>query len=201
MQQELRSNRSNPIRLITIAALLLGLGACGSTTLEQTWTSTAARQQPPLQNVVTMFLSENETIRRTGEDQMARDLAKKGVRATPSYAVLHEELKELDATTKSRLATLGYDGVVTMRVVERYQELEYMPGIYDSYWYGYPGFYSGGYGYTQTVSRVETKAVSLKTGQVLWLGLTRTVADDPHTVIDDTSKIIAEQITDNGIGV
>ena len=204
MQHVHRSSRRNPIKLITItiAAIVLGLGACGSTTLEQTWTSAAARQQALLQNVVTMFFSENETVRRAGEDQLARDLSKKGVRATPSYAIVQGEgLKDLDDAMKSKLASLGYDGVVAVRVVEKYQELDYMPGMYDSYWWGYPGYYSSGGYYTETVVRVETKAYSLRTGEVLWLGLTRTVADDAGTVIGDTSKIVAEQLTHNGIGV
>lgn len=198
--------RSSLTTMIAIAIAAAAPAACGpTTTVEQTWTSGQALGQPPLKRVVTVFFSENETLRRAGEDQLARELAAKGVQATPAYAVLsQEEQRNLD-TVKSKLLAQGYDGIVTMRIVDRYQELEYMPSTFDGYW-GYaspyfysPGFYSPGYAYTETVVRVETTAYSLRTNRLMWSALTRTVGDEARALIDDTSDVVAEQLTRRGL--
>lgn len=194
------------IRLSAIVVAALIVHACTPMTeIEQTWTSPTAMQRPPLEQVVTIFFANNQTMRRAGEDQMARDLAAQGVRATPAYAILTEdETRNLD-TVKQKLRARGYDGVVTMRVVDRYQELEYAPSTFTGYW-GYaspyfysPGFYSPGYAYTETVVRVETNAYSLRTDQLVWSALTRTVDGDSGDVIDDTSEVIARQLTQRGL--
>lgn len=72
---------------------------------EKTWTTPAAKTTGPLTSIVTVFHSDNETIRRAGEDQLARDLIKKGVRATPSYAVVAPNEKVEDEATKAKLLT------------------------------------------------------------------------------------------------
>lgn len=205
MQYKLRA-RSSLNRLVAIAITALTFAACApSTTIEQTWTSPTVRSEPPLQNVVTVFFSDNVTIRRAGEDQLARDLIRKGVNATPSYAIFQdEELSDLDAV-KAKLATMGYDGVVTMRIVDRYQELDYMPPTFDGYWgsaYPYfysPGYYSSGYAYTETVVRVETSAYSLRTNKLVWSALTKTYGDEADDLIDETSRVIASQLTERGL--
>jgi len=205
MQSNHRS-RSVVNKLIAMTIGVLVAAGCGSSTnLEQTWTTPVARTQPPLQNVVTVFFSDNVTIRRAGEDHLAADLLGKGVRATPSYAVLQNgELSQLE-TVKSKLTSMGYDGMVTMRIVEKHHELEYLPPTFDGYWgYAYPyffapGIYSPGYLYTETVVRVETAAYSLRTGQLVWSALTKTIGDDADKLIHETSRVIAGELTKKGL--
>lgn len=195
-----------PVRLTKLAAIALAglaFAACTpTTTLEQTWTMPAARNEPPLQRVVTVFSSDNVTIRRAGEDQLARDLRKKGVDATPSYAVLAStEPAETDAT-RSKLRAMGFDGMVVMTIVDRYQQLEYSPASYDWGWgwgwgYGYSGY--GAAPYTETVVRIETRAYSLRTNQLVWSALTRTEGDEAGQLIDDTSEVVAGALTRRGL--
>ena len=208
MRYELRDRSSSLSRLAAIALAIAGLAvaACGSaTTVEQTWTSPTARGQPPLQRVVTVFFSDNETIRRAAEDHLARELYSKGVEATPSYAILRQDEMANREAMKTKLLGMGYDGIVTMRVVDRYQELEYMPSTFDGYWgYAYPyfyspGSYSPGYAYTETVVRVETSAYSLRTNQLVWSAVTKTRGEEADKVIDDTSRVIATQLTKRGL--
>jgi hypothetical protein len=205
MQYKLRARRSLN-RLVALAITALTFAACTpSTSIEQTWTSPTVRRDPPLQNVVTVFFSDQVTVRRAGEDQLARDLIARGVHATPSYAILQDaELSNLDAV-KSKLVTMGYDGIVTMRVVDRTQELDYMSPTFDGYWgsaYPYfysPGYYSSGYAYTETIVRMETNAYSLRTNRLMWSALTRTYGDEADDLIDETSRVIASQLTGRGL--
>jgi len=192
---------------IAFAIMIGGLTftACyPSTEIEQTWTSGSVRNDPPLRRVVTVMFSSNETVRRSTEDQLARDLIAKGVEATPSYAILGEaELKDV-AKVRARLLEMGYDGVVSMRVVDRYQEIEYAPSSFYGYWgYNSPYFYGSdfgyGYGYTETVVRMETTVYSLRTNKLVWSALTKTYGDETHDLIDDTSRIISSQMMKRGL--
>ncbi|MDX2086267.1 MAG: hypothetical protein SFX73_00400 [Kofleriaceae bacterium] len=159
--------------------------------------------------VVTVFFSDNETARRAAEDQLARDLLARGVRASPSYAVLSEKDKENadSEAVRAKLTSMGFDGIVMMHIVDRHEDLEYSPATFSGYWsYGYPyfygpGLYGPGYAYTEVVSRIETKAYSLKNGQLVWSAITKTVTEDEDQkpLIDQTTEVIATQLTKRGL--
>lgn len=104
---------------------------------------------------------------------------------------------------KEKLRTLGADGVVVMRLVDREHQLEYIPPDFDMYWgLAWPGVYSPGYAYTETIVRMETTAYSLRDIQLVWSALSKTV--DPRNaraLINDVTKIVAEQLTKRGIVV
>lgn len=199
--------RSSLTKLLVAAGISLAAACAPATTVEQSWTSPTARQQQPLQRVVTVYFSDNETARRAGEDQLARELLARGVRASPSYAVLGDKEPADSEAVRTKLVGLGFDGVVMMRLVDQHQELEYSPSTFSGYWsYGYPyfyspGFYSPGYAYTETISRIETKAYSLKSGQMVWSALTKTTTDeqDQKQLIDETTEVIATQLTQQGL--
>jgi len=197
-------------KLLTIGvAAMLGASCAGpSTTVDAVWTSPTARQQPRLHKVVTIFLSEDMTMRHAGEDQLARELAATGVQATPGYTIFGDVPQDKNdvAAMKARLRSMGYDGVVTLRIVDREQNVESTPSTFDTYWgywghsyYGY-GYGSPGYLYTETTYRVEAAAYSLNTGELVWSGLTKTIdPDDMHDLIDDTTEVIAGELHRRGL--
>jgi hypothetical protein len=184
--------------LLAIAGAALIFGACGgpSTTLDQSWAA-PARSRPQMQRVVTLFVGQSVTMRHHAEDQLARDLRGRGLDATSSYSVIGDEpITDIEAA-KPKLLALGYDGLVTMRIIDREQTIESVPG-FDGYYgyYGYYGGWGGDYLYPQTVYRIETVAYSLHTGRLVWSGTTRSV--DPDTMdelIEDTTEVIAGELT------
>ncbi len=202
----------SPPRAIALAIALIAGAACApSTTVDQVWTSPRARTEPPFRKVVTIFITDSVTMRHAGEDHLAQDLAKQGIAATPGYAVFGNDVHDMRNVNamKSRLLSLGYDGVVTMRVVARDQEIEGTPGTFDAYWgYWGPGYwgpywsgaYWPGYAYTETIYRLESAAYSLRDGQLVWSALTSTV--DPsstHQLVDQTSEVVASRIARSGL--
>jgi hypothetical protein len=204
----------NPAVLIGALAIAVGAAACApSTTLEQGWMTPHAYNQPPLTRVVTVFVSESAAVRRGAEDKMAQELSARGVMATPAYSVITDQeasalanLTHPQAATLSpvadKLRSMGFDGIVTLRIIERQQNLEYAPGA--GYWgtWGYWGGYWGypGYAYTEMVYRTETNAYSLRTNQLVWAGLIKSVdPESAHKLIDDTTKIVASQLTKRGL--
>lgn len=200
-----------PPRMIAIAIALI-VGACApATTVDQVWTSPQARAQPPFKKVVTIFITDSQTLRHAGEDRLAQDLANQGVAATPGYAVFGSEPPDMSdvKAMRNRLLSLGYDGVVTMRLVSRDQEVVGSPGTFDAYWgYWGPGYwgpywsgaYWPGYAYTQTTYRLESAAYSLRNNQLVWAALTSTV--DPsstHQVVDENTEVIASRLARSGL--
>ena len=198
-----------------LLALALALGACEATTsLEQSWTASALHNQPSptLTHVVTVYVSDSATLRRAGEDQLALDLAKKGVAAVPSYTFLTDaDARELEHINKqppgvvdeltSRLRRLGYDGVVTMRIVDSQEHVHYTPPTYYYGGWGYPwgwsdGIYWPAYTDTYTTFHTETNAYSLRTGALVWSGLIKSVApESAPQMLHETSQIVAEHLT------
>ena len=196
MQSEFRTHHANG-RVIVIA-LALALGACAgsATQIDQAWVAPASPSTHQMQHVATVYLSDNVTMRHSAEDKLASDLYQIGVRATPSYTVLGDaiDIKDVD-NIKTRLRNQGYDGMITMKVVERQQELESSPS-YDWYWgwygYGYPGY--GADVYTETIYRLETSAYDLRTNRVVWSVMTKTTEpENAQELINDTSKVVTRK--------
>jgi hypothetical protein len=201
-----------------VSALLFAVlaGACASSTsVEAKWTPPPAQASVPLTKIVTVFISNSESIRRAGEDRLARELLESGTAATPAYQVIGPDdraavdgvLKQSGSpqsdAIKDRLRTMGYDGIVTMQIVDKEQELVYSPsyyGSYGGYWgYGYCYPYGGGWGgssvYTQSTYRTETTAYSLRTGRVVWAGRLKTV--DPKNakhLLGSTAKRVTHEL-------
>src|SRR5688572_27763607 len=121
LREEHMLNRTSLTKLLVAAGL--SLSACyPATTVEQSWTSPTAMQSQPLQRVVTVYFSDNETARRAGEDQLARELNARGVRATPAYSLLADNELTDSKVVKDKLLGLGFDGVVIMRLVDQREE-------------------------------------------------------------------------------
>jgi len=192
-------------RLLAALPLLVGLGACGSATqTEQVWMPNRVTPEPPLQNVVALFQSDNVTVRRAGEDRLARELAEQGVRATPAYTILtDQEVGDIELV-RSTLAAKGYDGIVTMKLVDREQTVEYVPGFdggyYGEYMYYGHGLYVPDHSYTETTYRVEASAYSLRSHEIVWSGIISTInPDDAREMIRDTTEEAVEQLSTRGV--
>src|SRR4051812_7606022 len=197
---------------LALVALALALVACAGphTSVELAWTAPDA-QSAPVHRVVTLFVSRDVALRRPAEDEMARQLVERGVEARPAYQLLsRDDLSNLNAA-KAKLRGLGYDGVITMRMVGEEQTLNYVPPSFDAYWtwaspyffwpgYYAPGYYSPGYAYTTTIVRMETEAYSLTDDRLVWAALSKTT--DPgnaRELIENVTKTVATRLTDQGL--
>lgn len=194
----------SPFRTANLLGLLLLLtfAACGSNTnIDQTWTAPRAAVRP-LQKVVTVFISDDITMRHAGEDQLMRDLRARGVDATPAYAILGDKKIEDVQSVKAKLRERGFDGVVTMRVVDRDTAVETAPATFEGYWgyWGTVGYTNYTDVYVATVYRLETAMYSLDTGRLIWSALTRTVdPDTANELLRETTKVIASEVTQRGL--
>jgi hypothetical protein len=166
---------------------------CTTASIEQTW---RAPDAATLTHVVTLSPVSDPTTRRSAEDQLAAQLSRHGVRATPAYAILTYQDRNDKRRIASVLAAQGFDGIVSMRLVGVHQQLEYYPG-FDAYWGG-----AWGSVVPETVVRVAISAYSLPSKQLVWSATSKSV--DPNSVpqvIGDVSKVATDRLArDHVIG-
>jgi hypothetical protein len=186
---------------------VLALSGCGGgTTFQTTWKAPYAG---PLgfkgQKVVAMVVVPDVATRRGAEEELARELTRRGVEGLPASAVIPEnEIKDKDKV-KSRLEKAEVAGVVVMQVTGKEQELTASGPTYGGPMYG--GFYGGWYGWgwgmpayspgyirTDTLVYVETLVYSLKQDKLVWAGKSKSTNPDRVDALikDIVSGVVAD---------
>jgi hypothetical protein len=165
-------------------------GCSTTTTFVNTWKAPDAAPLTlrPGDVVVAMVISRNEASRRSGEDALAAELSRRGLRVKPAYTVLSVEQA---MEKESALATLRATGAVAAFVVRPLQTTRtatYVPPTYGSpvpygawgpyYGYGWAAPYSPGYVVTDTVLRLEVLAYDLRQEKLVWAGQSETTNPD-----------------------
>ena len=190
-------------------ALVVAVGAfgCATTQFKSTWRDPAA--QPITlwgQKVAAFMISPNESTRRSGEDILARELTARGVTGIPGYQLTGAQPVKDSEALRRQLAQAGIEGSVILRVVDRRQEVNYIPGgpAYGSmygYWdYGWGVAGSPGYLTTDTIVSVETLVYSIRQDKLLWGGVSETI--DPRNLdsfIKDIVKAAGEEMKKAGL--
>lgn len=179
---------------ILISFLLV---SCTSTRIVSSWKEPNKQVQiNKLSKVLVIALFKSETNRRKAEDQMVGYLNGKGV---VSYNYLDADFnKNKIETLRDKIKADGFDGVVTMSLMDVDREKLYVPGNYELYPTNYRtlnGYYARGWanystpGYYETTKTftVETNIFSVKENKIIWTGQTQTT--DPNGVTQMTEEI------------
>ena len=187
--------------LLMFAAL--GLAACDSTDFESTWQDPSTRTLDLRTEAVAGFLlSSNESVRRSFEANLANELNKRGIEATPGYELVPTDVTDKDETLED-LQGSRMDHAIFMRVVDREKEISYVPGtawypgpFYDPFYAGFGGpwssFYEPGYYVVDTVVSVETLVYSVPDSKLLWAGLSKTM--NPSEVDDFVEDLVSAAV-------
>jgi len=170
-----------------LAAAAAAIAGCASTSYVSSW---KAPIDGPIQfddkRVAAVVVSADESIRRAGEDALAREISRRGAQGIPSYTLISGEGVKDKEAAKNKLQEANIDGAVIMRVVAKDQELTYSPGTawygpyphygsFYGYWgVGWPAVYDPGYLRTDTVVMVETLVYSVTQDKLLWAGQSKT---------------------------
>ncbi|MGO4770591.1 hypothetical protein ACEN2I_02925 [Flavobacterium sp. W22_SRS_FK3] len=192
---------------------------CGSnTSIVSSWRDpqlTVAQEN--FKKVLVVALVKDEASRRTAENRIAA--------SNPIFKTSYQYLSgtNLQLTQEQRLKILNdenFDGVVTMRLVSKEKETNYVPGTNTGMYYGgmggmYGGMYGYGFGnwygmyspnfydpgyYQETTSyMVETNVFSLKENKLIWTGTTKSdyVTDIGQTV-DAIMQAVVKEMRKNG---
>ncbi|HEY7371075.1 MAG TPA: hypothetical protein VIF57_02780 [Polyangia bacterium] len=180
---------------LVVAVALGALASCTTTSFKSTWRDPTA--QPITlrgQKVAVFMMSQNESTRRAGEDILAREVSAHGVQAIPGYQLTGGQPPRDSEALRRQLEQAGVEGTVIMRVVDRRQEVNYVPGgpyygtMYGYWDYGWGMVGSPGYLQTDTIVSVETLVYSVKQDKLLWGGVSETT--DPQHLDGMIAEIV-----------
>lgn len=183
-------------KYLLITGLIL-LAACNSTKIVSSWhepnkTITISN----LNKVLVVALFKDETTKHKVEDEMVGYLAGKGV---VSYNYLDDSFnKKNEEAIRKAIKADGFDGAITMRLIDIDKEQVYTPentSLYPNYYRSFSGYYfrtwsysyTPGYYTTTRTYTIETNVYSIKEDKIIWSALTETT--DPKGIEAMTEKV------------
>jgi hypothetical protein len=182
---------------------LLCLGGCATTAFTSTWKAPDAQSiNSGGKTIVAVFVSDNDSYRRTAEDALARDVNARGARGLPAYTLLSSERDGSSDDDRARLKKAGANEVVVMQVVgadkRPYTQVfgatsstSYTPGSSNAQAVSEQRHYD-------TLVSVETTVYSLDHNELIWSATSRTtnpenLANLVNEVVDATVKEMVKQ--------
>ena len=131
----------------------------------------------PFDNILIVGLSDQVTVRRLFENTFVDQLQEKNIKATPSFAVMPQEVRPSEESIKAIISEIKFDSVLVTHLVGVEEKEVYHPPSYSMApyggFYGYYG-YVGGYvyepGYYTRYDRfrLETNLYDVKTEKLVW---------------------------------
>lgn len=201
-------------KMLTIACCLpLLVAGCATTSFTSVW---KAPDAGPLQfkagdKVIALVIAEQESLRRSGEANLADILDQRGLQGVPAYTLANASDLKNETKAKQVIDASGAVGVVVMRPMGKEKEISSTPtGYYGSPYYG--GFYGGYYGYgwggawggyevrTDTYVFIETLIYDLKQNKLVWAGQTKTMnPSDVEGFVGELAKAVSKELQKSGL--
>jgi hypothetical protein len=161
------------------------------------------------QKVAALIMSDDDSLRVSGEEALARELTERGAQGVAAYRLIPKEEIRNPEKAKGWFEQAGVQGVVVMRVVSADKERTYTQGTWVSPYYGTLwGYYGYGWGtmYIPGSSRedlilvVETLIYSVPRNMLLWAGVSET--KNPRQlqkVIEDLVESATKEMKKQGL--
>lgn len=197
---------------IFLTGLALLATSCYTTRITSSWKEQGKTVQlDKLNKVLVVAMLQSETSRHKAEDQMAAYLRGAGV---VSYNYLDSAFNKLNIEAiRAKIKGDGFDGAVTMRLIDVERERRYIQGNFAMFPYGYGnfgGFYystwpfynSPGYYETTKIFKIEVNVFSIKEDKIIWSALTESTNPDGLTQItkDISKRVYNRMVKDKFVG-
>ena len=168
----------------------------GAVKFTSTWAAPGAKNVSfKGQKVAALVISDDMSLRMSGEEALSRELTARGINGVGAYRIIpNQELKDVEKA-KAWFTKGSVTGVVALRPVsydkvKRYTEMLWTSPYYSNFW----GYYPYGWGATYTVGSVTTDTVvvvelliyQVSTGDLVWAGVSEST--NPKTL----QKLIAD---------
>jgi len=200
------------MKKIILPALLVCIiivASCTSTRITSSWREPDKQVAVnKLNKVLVVALFKDETSRHKAEDQMAGYLNGKGI---VSYNYLKESFdKKNEDALREKIKKDGFDGAVTMRLVDVDKEENYTRGnisSYPAYYRNFSGYYyrswsyysTPGYYTTTKTYTIETNVYSIKEDKIIWSGLTETTnPDGVKKLTEEVAEVVYKKMVKEG---
>ena len=193
----------------TLLVSTIIVASCTSTKITNSWREPDKQVAvDKLNKVLVVALFKDETSRHKAEDQMAGYLNGKGI---VSYNYLKESFDEKNEDAlREKIKKDGFDGAVTMRLVDVDKEENYTRGnisSYPTYYRSFSGYYhriwsyysTPGYYTTTKTYTIETNVYSIKEDKIIWSGLTETTnPDGVKRLTEEVAEVVYKKMVKEG---
>ncbi|HEU4386807.1 MAG TPA: hypothetical protein VFV34_03350 [Blastocatellia bacterium] len=184
---------------VVLAALVVPSAPGGSAKLTTTWKDPNVTKVT-FSKIVVAFLSGDAELRRRIEGGLARRIS----RSVAANTVVPDEVLTDRAAVKSRLASIGIDGAIVIRVVDVQREKVVSQG--ESWYVGVPNFWdmweptwltvnTATHVYEERLVTADIMLYSVATAKPVWIG--RLTGKDPKNLrelLDDLVKAGASEL-------
>lgn len=189
-----------PVLLAALTLPLAGVTLFAAVKFTSTWAAPGAKSVSfKGQKVAALVISEDMSLRMSGEEALSRELVARGINGVGAYRIIpNQELKDVEKA-KAWFTRGSVAGVVALRPVsydkvKRYTEMLWTSPYYSSLW----GYYPYGWGATYTVGSVTTDTVvvvelliyQVSTGDLIWAGVSEST--NPKTLQKLVADIVKE---------
>lgn len=195
--------------VILTAFIISLLSACGTTRITSSWSEPDKQiTVDQLKKVLVVALFKNETSRHKAEDEMAEYLKGSGV---ASYDYLNESFnKQNEEGIRDKIKADGFDGAITMRLLDVEKDTSYSPGVINSYplyYRSFSGYYyrnlpyysNPSYYFTTKTYTVETNVYSIKEDKIIWTALTETTnPDGVDKMMNEIASVVYKRMKKEG---
>ncbi|MFP5042187.1 hypothetical protein [Parasediminibacterium sp. JCM 36343] len=199
----------NTNRIIVYLLLAAAIVSCTATKIDTTWKEpNKAVSIDALNKVLVVAFFKTITESHKAEDEMAKYLNHKGI---VSYSYLNDSISTSnEKVIREKIKADGFDGAVTMRLIDVDKERVYTPGniqTYPVYLSNFSGYYHRSFAYyqqpgyyaTTKTYTVETNVFSIKEDKIIWTALTKTT--NPNGVKKmsaEISEVVYRQMIKEG---
>jgi len=202
--------------LLVVASLVAG--ACASTTFQSVWKSPDAKPLAlaPGDKIVAMVISDQVSLRRSGEANLADVLDARGFKAVPAYMLIPDEEIQDEAKAKARIDAYDAVAAVVLRPLGAETEVTTTTtgGYYGAPYYG--GFWGGGYyarGWSTVYSTppvtttrtdvhvsIETLIYDLRANKLVWAARSKTTnPEDVEALVGELAQAVAAELRSEGV--
>jgi len=183
---------------VLVVALLASAG-CTTDRLVHSWTEPSLKKLQ-FDRVVAVAMTADGPLRRLAESEMVRIIGPKAVAS--SQVLAEQELGDVDKV-RAKLASEGFDGAITMRLVDSKVQLrtarDPVPIAYYQVWSYYGTYWIADKGpdymTAEQTLQVEVNIYSLKDGKLLWTGISET--ERPRlveTLVKDVAELVSRRL-------
>ena len=193
------------MKKILFTLFFLSLLSCTSTKIVSSWCE--PNKQITINNlnkVLVVALFKSETTAHNAEDQMVGYLNGKGIQSYNYFTASFD--KKNEEVIRQKIKADGFDGAITMRLIDvdkekiyNPSEINYYPDVYRSFsgYYYSLWSYSKTPGYYTTTKKfiIETNVYSIKTDKIIWSSITETIdLDGVEKLTNEVAKVVYKQM-------
>lgn len=189
--------------------LLFFVSSCSTTKITSSWREPEKHLHKGEWNkILVVSLLKNEISRRKVENEMVKYMNGKGI---VSYNYLDENFnKKNEDELRKKIKADGFDGAITMRLIDVDKEKIYIPeqrNVYPDYYHDFSRYYhrnwiyytTPGYYVVTKTFIVETIVYSIKDDKIIWSGITETFdPDGVKNMTREIAKVIYKKMIEEG---